>query len=75
MENKKILNVTFPRSGHHLLRQCLSLYFKDDFHYCHYDHHCKSVPCTDPKNNMSKKYVENIKFLFFIIDKYIKTES
>ncbi len=56
MENKKILNVAFPRSGHHLLEQCLRLYFRDQFHYCHFDHHCKQIPCTDPKTNFQKHH-------------------
>lgn len=53
---KNTLFVTFPRSGHHLLMDCLQEYFGEEMHYCENYHHCNTVPCTDPTTNVQKTH-------------------
>jgi hypothetical protein len=53
---KKIRCITFPRSGHWLLEQCLRDYFGEDFYYCEFYHHCNEIPCTDSKTNFQKNH-------------------
>jgi len=53
---KNTLFVTFPRSGHHLLVDCLQEYFGGEMRYCENYHHCNSVPCTDPLTNVQKTH-------------------
>jgi len=53
---KKIQNVSFPRSGHALLRRCLQLYFKDKFYFCEFYGGCHESPCTNPQTNYQKNH-------------------
>jgi hypothetical protein len=62
---RKVTVVSFPRSGHHLLIDCLCKYFSrdlslstseknpivlaDDFGYCEFYGHCRKIPCTNPR--------------------------
>ena len=52
----KILCVSFPRSGHHLVEKILREYFGPSFHYCDNNEHCKSVPCVDVGTNYQKNH-------------------
>jgi len=41
---KKVQSVSIPRTGHHLLVNCLTRYF-DDFKYCNFYGCCKELNC------------------------------
>jgi hypothetical protein len=58
---KKIQNVSFPRSGHALLRRCLQLYFGNRLRYCQYYKTCKKVPCKNPQTNYQKNHDFDLK--------------
>lgn len=63
----KILNLTFPRSGHHFLVRILKQYFKDKLKYCEYysainqcgcfgGENPRNVLCTRPETNFQKHH-------------------
>jgi hypothetical protein len=56
-----ITNVTFPRSGHHLLEKLLRNYWEDDFRYCEYYTHCRRTPCRDRDTNWQKNHEFDLK--------------
>lgn len=45
----KTINVSFPRSGHHMLVEVLKCYFGDEFHYCewHSDYYKRPDVCAE----------------------------
>ena len=51
-----VQNISFPRSGHHLLVNCLRAICPDTIHYCEYYTHCHRVPCVEPKTNYQKNH-------------------
>jgi hypothetical protein len=54
-----VANVSWPRSGHHLLQRLLDIYFDGRFRYCEFYGPidcCKSFPCTRQGVNMSKNH-------------------
>jgi len=53
---RNTLFVTFPRSGHTLLMDCLQEYFGEEMRYCENYHHCNTVPCLDPATNVQKTH-------------------
>jgi hypothetical protein len=49
--------VSFPRSGHHLLMDILSLYYgRNGFRYCEFYTHCRRSPCANPAVNFQKNH-------------------
>ena len=58
---EKIQNVSFPRSGHALLRRCLQLYFGSEFRFCGYHGGCRKSPCINPQTNYQKIHDFNLK--------------
>jgi hypothetical protein len=67
----KVISVSFPRSGHHLLADCLAQYFSrnfsisthrkkqvraGDFFYCEPYNHCQNIPCIDKRVNYQKSH-------------------
>ncbi|UWR24421.1 hypothetical protein [Sulfitobacter sp. S190] len=56
----RVIGVSWPRSGHHLLVRLLTLYFGSGFRYCDYyggvENCCKAVPCTRPDIHLSKSH-------------------
>lgn len=48
------LSISFPRSGHHLVKNLIDKYFNGQLHYCEYYLHCRKLPCSDPKTNFQK---------------------
>ena len=58
---KKIQNVSFPRSGHALLRRCLQLYFGEKFIFCEFYSGCKTTPCINPQTNYQKNHDFDLK--------------
>lgn len=76
----KVINVTFPRSGHILLMQLLSGYLKDKFKYCEFYKaagccHCHTIPCITPDTVFQKQH-DFFRFLppsiLFIVPKNLK---
>jgi hypothetical protein len=72
MENRKVLCVTFPRSGHGVLAKLLKAYFQDKFRYCEYYRCCHRIPCVHPETNFQKIHdfqlkVENNPSNFYIV--------
>ena len=53
---QKIQNISFPRSGHHLLVRCLTQIYKDQLNYCEFYTHCRRTPCSDPATNLQKNH-------------------
>ena len=53
---RNIQNITFPRSGHHLIERCIESLFLEEFHYCDYYRHCRQIPCSDPKTTFQKNH-------------------
>jgi len=60
---KKIQNVSFPRSGHALLRRCLQLYFGEKFVFCEFYSGCKTTPCINPQTNYQKNHDFDLKLV------------
>ncbi len=56
MENKKILNIAFPRSGQYMLAKCLAMYFRGEFKYCEFYNHCSLTPCISNETNFQKQH-------------------
>ena len=57
----RVQGVSFPRSGHNLLRHFLQRYFGDTFHYCFYYPTCRSRPCSAPTNHFQKNHDFDLK--------------
>ncbi len=53
---RSIQNISFPRSGHHLLVRCLTQIFGERLGYCEYYTHCRTTPCPEPANNLQKNH-------------------
>lgn len=59
---EKILNLTFPRSGHHLLVDILKSYFNDKMNYCEFynsNNNCGCFGGTNPGNQLCVKEKTN----------------
>ena len=52
----KLLIVTFPRSGHHLLVGMLQKYFGPEMVYCETYEHCNTIPCPNLTVNVQKTH-------------------
>lgn len=56
----RVIGVSWPRSGHHLLVRLLTLYFGDTFLYCDFyggvDQCCKTAPCARADIHLSKSH-------------------
>lgn len=52
----KIINATFPRSGHRLLLGILSLYFESDLHHCEWYMEPEKRPEVCPETNFVKTH-------------------
>jgi len=68
---RRVISVSFPRSGHHLLANCLGQYFSNDllfttekkeflsagkFVYCESYYHCNKIPCPDSCTTYQKTH-------------------
>ncbi len=47
---KKVQSVSIPRTGHHLLVNCLNHYFGEDLKYCNFYGCCKTIGCPHGGN-------------------------
>lgn len=50
----RVVSVSFPRSGHHLLERCLRGLFPGEVQYCDYYRHCRHSPCLEARTNLQK---------------------
>lgn len=86
MIKKKIISVSFPRSGHHVLADCLLQYFSKDLSvksekvsllkagdlvYCESYSHCNKVPCPNKETNFQKTHDFNLNVKKDLDAKYI----
>ena len=57
---ERVIGVSWPRSGHHLLVRLLTLYFGETFRYCDFyggvDNCCKTAPCTRADIHLAKSH-------------------
>ncbi len=53
---ESVINVSFPRSGHHLLVDCIRDVVGPELRYCESYGHCRRVPCPSPSTNWQKTH-------------------
>lgn len=62
MKLHRVINATFPRSGHHMMANVLSYYFGDNFKYCEWYSEPDKRPHICPETNFTKTHDFNLQW-------------